>query len=200
MNDKLKSAVVGLVVGGTGLAMVTAACAVYKAFKDSQQDEGERKHINVRHLRDKMEDYSYGKEFLFYHKGIPVWLVKCNMKEANKNAEFLSEGKFASPCIVYREENFFCKTEEFCVFVHIDENYKRISRKARKVVIDHELGHIFKASDPCLKFSSEAEADKYARGENGRISRREARQLSAWLSAFYETSDSWESDLMSRFG
>lgn len=62
MPNTLKPTAIGLVVGGTGLAMVTAACAVYKAFKDSQPDEGERKHINVRHLRAKMEDYSYGKE------------------------------------------------------------------------------------------------------------------------------------------
>ena len=71
--------------------------------------------------------------------------------------------------MIYREDNFFGTTEEFCIFVHEDENYKSFTDKAKKVVINHELGHIFQAKNPCIEFSSEDEADKYAVEKNGKI-------------------------------
>ena len=201
MNNRLKFPVTVLTKGIAGLALVTAACAVYKVINNRNRSEDDsEKGIHVRHLRNKMDKYTYEKRILCYHHGLPVWLVKCDMKKANGEADFWKEKKFVSPCIVYREDNFFGMTEEFCIFVHEDENYKKISDRAKKVAVDHELGHIFMAKDPCLEFSSEDDADKYAVEKNGKISRQEARQISAWVSGFQEKPDCMESEFMSRFG
>lgn len=199
MNNKLKLPATVLVTGIAGLALVTAAYTVCKVI-NNQSSEDSEKGIHVRHLRNKMEKYTYEKRILCYHQGLPVWLVKCDMKKANMEADFWKGGKFKSPCMVYREDNFFNMTEEFCIFVHEDKNYKKISDKAKKVAVDHELGHIFMAKNPCFEFSSEDEADKYAVEKNGKISWQEARQISLWVSSFQERPNCLEAEFISRFG
>ncbi|MBQ2080764.1 MAG: hypothetical protein VZR56_05955 [Treponema sp.] len=75
MNNKLEFPMAVLATGIAGFALVTAAYTVCKIINNQSSDDSE-KGINVRHLRNKMEKYTYEKRILCYHHDLPVWLIK----------------------------------------------------------------------------------------------------------------------------
>ena len=161
--------------------------------------------LHIRHLRFKMLDYIHSEKIIGYHFGVPIYVIECDLIRANEEAKFLKEEKFKSPGTLYREENFFWKTIEYDIFINVEDRnkneyiWKNMSQKAKNIIIDHELGHIFKSSKD-WKFAPEEDADAYALAKNGKISKDEVIQLAKFTGNFYnDPSQQWLNVLKNRF-
>ena len=164
--------------------------------------------MKVRNLREKMSKYIYKQEIIGYHIGNPIWIIECDMINANKEASFLTkDNNFRSPGIIYREESLFGKIDEYCIFINIKNSFNNktsiwndMTQRVKNIIIDHELGHIIRSTEK-YKFSSEEKADEYAIKRNGKLENYEIIQLANFAANFFEDSyELWINEYNKRFG
>lgn len=148
--------------------------------------------------KKELEKYVYETKFITFYNKIPVIVYYCNLKLAYKQSKFFKKMKWNSPCFVHVCFGLFNKIKEYAIFIAYDEEFKKISPKAQKLLLYHEIGHIMKQTDDGL--SNEDEADKYAIKFVGKVFKADVEKMAKWISnygkRYYENT---YIDFMNRF-
>lgn len=137
----------------------------------------------MRYLKE-IQEYIIEKDFVAYWDGKPIYLYKCDLKNAYKHAEYFKERKLTSPCFVHTVMSIFNRIKEYAIFIAYDENYRKLSEKSKEFLLAHELGHIVN-QNPCThELSDEGPADKYALDHVEKPSRSEIKKMAEWISHY----------------
>lgn len=135
------------------------------------------------HYIEKIKNQINKKTTLSYYNSTPINLYECNLEYLYKNDDFFKQKKLHSPCFVRTcRSKYLGILKEYAIIISDDENYKKISEKAKKLIIYHELGHIINQTNGHL--SEEDIADEYAIKLIGKINKHEAKQLAEWISMY----------------
>ena len=152
-------------------------------------------------FRNVINDCIFSTRLIGFYVDIPIYLVMCNMKKAYEmNKEYIDDKIEENSCaFVYKQRcnQFSDKVIEFCIFIHKNIDYDNLSEKAKRVIIGHELGHIYRGKN--LEFSEEDDADDYSVTHFGKLSKSEAKQIGVWMDNFYNTNDVYKYNIPLRF-
>ena len=131
-----------------------------------------------------LKTYIYKKEFITFYNSIPINVYYCNLKLAYKNSRFFKNKKWNSPCFVHACFNLFNKIVEYAIFIAYDVDFKQIPSKAQKLLIYHEIGHIFNQDEKTGELSNENDADNFAIKYIGKVFKSDVEKMAKWISNY----------------
>lgn len=145
-------------------------------------------------LLKELKNYIYKVYTVSYYREIPIKIYECNLKDFYKNNINIQISRKNSPSFVHKSKNIFNKLKEYSIIISIDEEYKNLSDKTKRLILFHEIGHIVNG------WCGESIADKYAIEQQGKLSIYEANKLIKYLKQYYFYSiDNINSFIFNRF-
>lgn len=135
----------------------------------------------MRYLRE-IKKYIERKTFISFYINKPIVLYECDLQTLYKKSKFFKSMNWNSPCFMHKCRNIFGFIKEYMIIVGNNKEYKELSTKAKKILLFHELGHIYNqnASDE----TKENIADEYALKYIGKITTEDAKKIALYLSSF----------------
>lgn len=135
----------------------------------------------MKYLKE-IKKYIKNKQFITFYIKKPIILYECDLQTLYKKSKFFKSMDWNSPCFMHKCRNIFGFIKEYMIVVGNNKEYKELSSKAKKILIFHELGHIFNqnVSDE----TKENIADEYALKYIGKITNEEAKKIALYLSSF----------------